>query len=115
MSAMKNYLMEQIDKLSKETGYSDKFLMDTWFERQGELSWEDFVDATLDRQWIEAPGDTLWMITVSPDCKKPTVHCAELEKPYPFAVTIMASDSSELPELMADALQQLDGLRRGVA
>lgn len=115
MSAMKDYLTDQIDELAQETGYSDKFLMDTWFDQQGELSWEDFVDATLDRHWIEAPSDTLWMITVSPDCKKPTVHCAELEKPYPFAATIMAKDFTSLAGLLTDALARLDELRKGAA
>lgn len=59
-----------------------------------------------------APADVLWMITVSPDCKRPVVRCAELEKPYPFGVTIMNKDFTGLPGLVADALQQLDTLRR---
>lgn len=114
MSAMKDYLMGEIEKLSAETGYSEEFLMDTWFQRDVGMDWPDFVDATLDRQWIETP-DVLWMITVSPNCKRPTVHCAELETPYPFAATIMAKDFTGLPGLVADALKQLDALRRGVA
>ena len=112
---MKNYLMDQIDKLAKETGYSEEFLMDAWLDGNTGLEWPDFVDAALDREWIEAPADALWMITVSPDCRKPVVRCAELEKPYPFAVTIMSKDFMGLPGLVADALQQLDALRQGVS
>lgn len=114
MSAMKNYLMDKIDELAQESGYSTEFLLETWLE-QDELSWEDFVDATLDQKWLEAPADVLWMITVSPDCKKPVVHCTELEEPQPFAVTIMSKDFTGLPELVADAFHQLDGLRREVS
>lgn len=117
MSAIKNYLLDQIYELSRETGYSDEFLMDTWIENSGEMTWEQFRFATLDREWIENNplADVLWMITVSPDCKRPTVHCAELEKPYPFAVTIMARDFTGMPGLMAEALRKLDELRQGVA
>lgn len=117
MSAMKDYLMGKVEKLSAETGYSEEFLMDTWFERCGEMDWEQFQAAALRREWLEinSLADVLWMITVSPDCKKPVVRCAELEKPYPFAVTIIAKDFTGLPGLVADALQQLDALRRGVA
>ena len=112
MGKMKDVLIGEIERLSKETGYSFEFLMDTWFQVDTDMDWPDFVDATLDREWIEAPADALWMITVSPDCKKPVVRCAELEKPYPFAVTIMNKDFTGLPGLVADALQQLDALRR---
>lgn len=117
MSAMKEYLMDQIDKLAQETGYSEEFLMDTWLKNPDGLTWEQFQAAALRREWLEINplADVLWMITVSPDCKKPVVRCAELEKPYPFAVTIMAKDFTGMPGLVADALQQLDALRRGVA
>lgn len=113
MSAMKDYLMDQICDLAGKTGYSDEFLMDTWLENSGEMTWEQFRAATLDRNWLEVNplADVLWMITVSPDCVKPVVRCAEMEKPYPFAVTIMNKDFTGLPGLVAEALQQLDALR----
>lgn len=117
MSAMKDYLMDQIDRLAQETGYSEEFLMDTWLENPDGMTWEQFLAAAQERRWLEIslPGDTLWMITVSPDCDKPVVRCAELEKPYPFAVTIMARDFTRLPGLIAEAIRRLDGLRQGVA
>lgn len=114
MSAMKDYLMDQICDLSCKTGYSDEFLMDTWFENSDKMTWEQFRAATLKLQWLEVNplADVLWMITVSPDCKKPVVRCAESGKPYHFAVTIMYKDFTGLPGLVADALQQLEALRR---
>lgn len=114
MSAMKDLLIGEIEDLSEETGYSFEFLMSTWHERQDEMTLEQFRTATLNREWVEINplADVVWMITISPDCKKPVVRCAELEKPYPFAVTIMNKDFTGLPGLVADALQQLDALRR---
>lgn len=112
MGRMKDLLMDEIEELSEETGYSFEFLMDGWSEHCEGDSWEAFKADARARKLIEAPADALWMITVSPDCKKPVVRCAELEKPYPFAVTIMNKDFTGLPGLVADALQQLDALRR---
>ena len=113
MSKMKDFLIGSIEDLSTTTGYSFEFLMDTWSEHCGEMCWEQFQAATLERKWLEVNplADVLWMITVSPDCRRPVVRCAEVEKPYPFAVTITTKDFTGLPGLVADALQRLDALR----
>lgn len=115
MGAMKELLIDEIEKLSEETGYSFEFLMDGWYEHGGgPLSWMVFTDDARAHKLVEPNpmADVLWMVTVSPDCKKPVVRCAELKEPYPFGVTIMTSDFSDLPELKDRALKQLDGLRR---
>lgn len=58
MSAMKNYLNEQIEELAQKTGYSEEFLMDMWFKYTSEcieaddpVDWEHFKGVTLDRDW----------------------------------------------------------------
>lgn len=117
MGKMKDLLIDEIEELSEETGYSFEFLMDGWTEHGGgPLSWEAFKADARAHKLVEINplADALWMITVSPDCKKPVARCAELEKPYPFAVTIMSKDFTGLPGLVADALRQLDALRRAV-
>lgn len=52
MSAMKNYLMDQIDVLSTASGYSAAFLLDMWNEcmNSGD-SWDYFQRVTLERDW----------------------------------------------------------------
>ena len=114
MSAMKDYLMDQICDLAGKTGYSDEFLMNAWFENSDTMTWEQFRAAVLNRELVKVSpmADVLWMITVSPDCKRPVVRCAEMEKPFPFAVTITNKDFTGLPGLVADALQKVDALRR---
>lgn len=114
MSAMKNFLMDQINELSASTNYSAEFLMDTWFENCGEMTWGEFKAATLEREWLEPNdplADVVWMITVSPDCKKPVVRCAETGRPYPFAVTVMNKNFAGLPGLVAEARKKLNALR----
>ena len=52
MSAMKDYLMDQIDTLSAASGYSPDFLLDVWNECMAEgNSWEFFRAVTLERDW----------------------------------------------------------------
>lgn len=114
MSAMKNYLLDQIDELSQKTGYSDDFLMETWGEQMGEMTWEQFRAATLAKEWVEVDplAGITWMITISPGCGKPVVRCAEVEGPNPFAVTIISKNFTGLPGLIAEASEQLNALRR---
>lgn len=52
MSRMKDYLLDQIDKLSKESGYSSDDLLDIWDECMDEgQSWEFFKTVTQERDW----------------------------------------------------------------
>lgn len=52
MSAMKNYLVNQIDALSTASGYSTTFLLNMWNEcmNNGD-SWDYFWRVTLERDW----------------------------------------------------------------
>lgn len=52
MSAMKNYLMDQIETLSAASGYSADFLLDVWNECVSVgLNWDFFQRVTLERDW----------------------------------------------------------------
>lgn len=52
MSAMKNYLMDQIDALSAASGYPSSVLLDLWNGcMDAGDSWEYFRAVTLERDW----------------------------------------------------------------
>lgn len=116
MSKMSDLLIGEIEELSVSTGYSVDFLLDTWDENAAEMTFDQFRAAALRREWVEVNpmADVLWTITIAPDCKKPVVRVAETEKPYSYEVTIMYKDFTGLAGLVAEALQQLDALRRGI-
>ena len=52
MSAMKNYLMDQIDALSAASGYPAAFLLDMWNECMNNGGFcVSFRRVTLERDW----------------------------------------------------------------
>ncbi len=123
MSAMNDYLIGEIEDLSRKTGYPFEALMNQWFAYSDEcvedgepVDWDFFKTVTLERDWgeLEAPADTLWMVTVAPNCEKPVVRCAESGQPYRFAVTVMGKRFSDLPKLIAEAFRKVRDLRRGM-
>lgn len=53
MSAIKNFIEDEIERLAKLTGYTWDFLMDIWTEmlEDGENDWSYFVGVTLELDW----------------------------------------------------------------
>ena len=52
MGMMKNFLIECIEELSRQTGYDFDFLMNVWLEcMEDGNDWEFFKGVTLERDW----------------------------------------------------------------
>lgn len=52
MSAMKRFLEDCIEELSRKTGYDSELLMYVWFKcMEDGIDWEAFEAMTLDHNW----------------------------------------------------------------